>query len=513
LRRKLAALSAVFALALLVVGGFAARGAQAGPSTRVLVVGPGAAAASARHGTILQRLPIIGGVSAKIRAGELQALAAEPGVTRVVRDARMVQNGKTPVPTSTSVDTESGLVNYKYLTTLYPWDDNVSRNWDWGYDGRGVGIAIIDSGVAALPEFGSRLVQVQLDGRTETVNDEIGHGTFVAAIAAGYSKDGKFIGVAPRARIFGINVSRDKQIYSSDVISGLQWVLSNAHGTTNGVPNNIRVVNLSMTETTPSSYKNSLLDLAVERVWASGTMVVVAAGNTGKTLPADYAPANDPLAFTVGGMDDKATARLSDDEVASFSAGGTIGQLTTMDGFSKPEILASARLIETTAPGSILDAQAPLANRIAGTTYVKISGTSFAAPQVAGAAALLFQQNPGWSPDNVKFTLMDRARIVKAGTIVQLDVGAAINISSPGRANQGVPALVCHPGATCSNDGTSTIASIWDSSAWTSSAWTSSAWTSSAWTSSAWTSSAWTSSAWTSSAWTGTSDWSYMSWS
>jgi serine protease AprX len=509
LRRNLAVLSAVAIVLAVLVTGVAVPGAQGGLSSRVLVVGPGAATAAARHGVVLQRLSIIGGVSAQIRAGEVQALALEPGVTRIVRDATMVQNARGPSPApSTTVDTVNGLVNYKYLSTLYPWSDNVTRNWDSGFDGRGVGIAIIDSGVYPLPDFGTRLTQVQLSGRTETVNDTIGHGTLIAAIAAGFSKDGKFIGVAPRASIYAINISRNKQVYSSDVISGLQWVLENAH------TYNIRVVNLSMTETTPSSYKESLLDLAVERVWASGTLVVVASGNTGKTQAADYAPANDPLAFTVGGMDDQGTAQPSDDVVASYSAGGTIGSTKTMDGFNKPEILASGRLIHShPGIGTDLANQAPLINRIGTTGYVKISGTSFAAPQVAGAAALLFQQHPDWSPDNVKFTLLDRARTVKSGSIVQLDVGAAVNIWDPGRANQGVPALVCPPGATCLNDPSSTIAAIWDSSAWTSSAWTSSAWTSSAWTSSAWTSSAWTSSAWTSSAWTGASDWSYMSWS
>jgi serine protease AprX len=435
-----------------------------------------------------------------VRTSELGALAAEPGVTRIARDGRMAQTGKTPTPT--------GLVNYTNLTTLYPTDDDVQRSWDSGYDGRGVGIAIIDSGVAALPDFGSRLTQVQLSGRTETVTDTIGHGTLVAAIAAGQSTDGRFIGIAPRASIYGINVSRGKQIYSSDVISGLQWVLDNAH------TYNIRVVNLSMTETTPSSYKDSLLDLAVERVWASGTMVVVAAGNTGNSTPADYAPANDPLAFTVGGMDDKGTLRLSDDVVASYSAGGLIGSTTTMDGFPKPEILASGRLIESTpGTGTDLALEAPTANRIGTSGYVRISGTSFAAPQVAGAAALLFQQHPDWSPDAVKFTLSDRARIVQSGTIVQLDVGAAVNISTPaGLANQGVPALVCAPGTICL-DGTTTIASYWSSASWSSASWSSASWSSASWSSASWSSASWSSASWSSASWSGTGDWSYMSWS
>jgi serine protease AprX len=144
---------------------------------------------------------------------------------------------------------------------------------------------------------------------------------------------------------------------------------------------------------------------------------------------------------------------------------------------------------------------------------VKISGTSFAAPQVAGAAALLFHEHPGWSPDNVKFALMDRARIVKGGTIVQLDVGSALGAFALSAANQGVPALVCHPDATCLSDPTSTIASIWDSSSWTASSWTASSWTASSWTASSWTASSWTASSWTASSWTGLSDWSYMSWS
>jgi serine protease AprX len=494
LARALAAALTIFAL----VGG--ALTARAGIRThahrtaaaRVIVLGPGAERAAARHGTVRARLSIVGGVSATVRAGELDALSSERGVSRVVRDARVRQNAS-PIPTLPAA--------------LYPVDDDVLRSYEWGYDGHGVGIAIIDSGVRAGADFGTRLVQVQLPGRTETVDDTNGHGTLVAGIAAGSSPDGRYKGIAPGATVYGINVGRAGGLYSSDVISGLQWVLDNAHAY------NIRVVNLSVSETSSSSYKTSVLDLAVERVWASGTAVVVAAGNTGKTAPADYAPANDPLVITVGGMDDKGTLKLSDDDVASFSAGGLIGSLKTVDGFAKPEILASGRLVPSVlAPGTVLASQAPAANRVE-PGYVKISGTSFAAPQVAGAAAIVFQQHPDWSPDQVKYALIDRARTVQSGSIVQLDVGATVNVNYPiGAANQGVAALVCHPGSTCLT-GPGTVASTWTSSTWTSSTWTSSTWTSSTWTSSTWTSSTWTSSTWTSSTWTGASGWSYMTWS
>ncbi len=459
----------------------------------VVVLGPAAAHAAAKHGEIRPRLPLLGGVSAVVRGGELRALAAEPGVTRVALDRLMVKNGSTGTSSTPA--------------TTYPIDDDVQRAYDWGYTGAGVGIAVIDSGVGASPDFGSRLVQVQLGGQTGPLDDAHGHGTLVAGIAAGSSADGRFKGIAPGSTIYAINASRNgTSIYSTDVITALNWVFENAH------TYNIRVVNLSVSESTPSSYKNSLLDLAVERLWASGVLVVVAAGNTGAGAGSlDYAPANDPLAIAVGGMDDKGTTRLSDDDVASFSAGGLLGTTKTMDGFAKPDILAPGRLIASILkPGTLLDSQAPAANRVA-PGYAKISGTSFAAPQVAGAAAIEFQMHPDWSPDAVKYTLLDRARIVKSGSIKTLDVGATVNIWSPmGLANQGVAALVCHPGAACLT-GTS-IASIWDSSTWSSSTWSSSTWSSSTWSSSTWSSSTWSSSTWSSSTWSGTSDWSYMTW-
>jgi serine protease AprX len=461
-----------------------------GARENVLVVGTGAARAAARHGEIRARLPIVGGVSAVVSRDELGALAREPGVTRVVRDQRLVENALAVSRATT-------------LATLYPTADDVQRSWDWGYTGAGVGIAIIDSGVSASPDFGNRLVQVRLSGQDGSLDDVSGHGTLVAGIAAGSSADGRYKGIAPGATVYAVNVARNgTSVFSSDVISGLNWVFENAH------TYNIRVVNLSVSETTPTSYKQSLLDLAVERLWASGVLVVVAAGNTGMNPGSvDYAPANDPLVFTVGGMDDKGTAKLADDDIATFSARGT-----TMDGFVKPDLLAPGRRIASILPsGSALDAQAPAANRVAG-GYATISGTSFAAPQVAGAAAVLFQENPGWSPDAVKYTLIDRARTVKSGYLKSLDVGATVNVWTPaGLSNQGVPALVCHPGATCLTDSGS-IASIWDASSWTASSWTASWWTASSWTASSWTASSWTASSWTASSWTGTSDWSYMTW-
>jgi serine protease AprX len=347
-----------------------------------------------------------------------------------------------------------------------------------------------------------------MQGQGGSLDDVHGHGTLVAGFAAGSSADGRFKGIAPAANIYALNVSRGgTAVYSSDVITALNWVFENAH------TYNIRVVNLSVSETAPSSYKQNVLDLAVERLWASGVLVVVAAGNNG-TAPdsVNYAPANDPLVLTVGGSDEKGTAKLGDDTIASFSARGT-----TMDGFVKPDLLAPGRLVASVLkPGSYLDTQAPAANRIA-PGYATISGTSFAAPQVAGAGAIVFQMHPDWSPDQIKYTLIWRARSVQGGTLTTLSIGSLVNVWSPdGAANQGVPALVCRPNGTCQTG--TTIASAWDSSTWNSSTWNSSTWNSSTWNSSTWNSSTWNysstwnSSTWNSSTWNGGSNWSHTAW-
>jgi serine protease AprX len=453
----------------------------------VVVMGGGAAAAAAAHGRVEKRLGFIGGVAARVRAGELRHLASQPGVTYVAPDA--------PVQL-----TATGSVSAASLATIYPGRDSASNPWSAGATGQGVGIAVIDSGVTPSPDFGSRLTQVALDGQSGSLDDTVGHGTMVAGVAAGQSRDGKFIGIAPGANVYAINISRESGVYSSDVITGLKWVYDNAHAY------NIRVVNLSLTETVPSSYKNSPLDLAVERLWAAGVFVVVSAGNLGPGQ-IDYAPANDPLAFTVGAFDTMDTSGPGDDTLLTWSSSGK-----TVDGFTKPDLVAPGRHIAAPLPsGTSLDFHAPAANRVA-TGYATINGTSFAAPQVAGAAAIIFQWHPDYSPDNVKWALIakqgSKPRNSKIGS---LSLSSSYNYAgTPGRANQGVPALVCAPGTACLIDGT--VASSWDSSSWTSYSWNSYSWNSSSWNSYSWNSAAdWDSSSWTSYSWNSYS-WNSTSW-
>ena len=260
---------------------------------RVIVQGSAARAAASAHGRASKDLSLIGGVTASVRAGDLERLAHDPRVSFVAPDAPVALNATDSVSAAS-------------LVTTYPGRASASNPWSAGAIGRGVGIAVIDSGVTPSPDFESRLVQVRLDGQSGSLDDTIGHGTMVAGVAAGRSADGKFIGIAPGATVYALNINRPDGVHTSDVITALKWVFDSAH------TYNIRVVNLSLTETVKSSYRESLLDLAIERLWASGVFVSVSSGNLGQG-EIDYAPANDPLAFTAGAFDTMGSSGPGDD--------------------------------------------------------------------------------------------------------------------------------------------------------------------------------------------------------
>jgi serine protease AprX len=413
-----------------------------------------------------KRLGLIDADSAVIAAGDLQSLAKEEGVEFVAPDL--------PVqPTAAGTP-----ISFPLLSTLYPKIDGAPSAWSKGYTGEGVGVAVIDSGVAPLADFGSRLTRVQLSGQP-SIDDTYGHGSFVAGVLAGSSPDGRYVGIAPKASVYAIDVNDVSGVYTSNVIAGLDWVDANRQAA------NIRVVNVSLSETTAASYLSSPLDSAVERLWQHGLVVVVSAGNLGPGS-AVYAPANDPFVITVGATDNSDTLTTGDDFPASFSSGGK-----TQDGFEKPDVFAPGRHIPSTLPsGTTLALQAPLTNLLGG-GYATMSGTSFAAPQVAGAAALLVQQHPEWTPDQVKWLLAQTSRSI-GNSSRAIDIFAALSFTGGvGVANQGVTPAP-QPGATTSADGSVTSnTSSWNTSSWNTSSWNTSSWNTSSWNTSSWNFSNW----------------------
>lgn len=301
-----------------------------------------------------------------------------------------------------------------------------------GFTGKGVTIAVIDSGIYPHPELKDRItgwVDIA-SGRNEPY-DSFGHGTNVAGIAAGDGRlsQGKLAGVAPEASIVGVRVET-----ASEAIKGVQWVLENKDRL------GIDVVNMSLGDTPNLSYKDDLWTQLVEKSIVAGLVVVVSAGNEGSNFTSHSIsrPGIDPLAITVGAADLKGTLDTSDDIVAPFSSRGP----TTPDELAKPDIVApGVRIFGALAPNSRLD-QPELAH--VGRDYLGISGTSQATPIVAGAAALMLQANPKLTQAQIKDIIMQTARkYIKDDVMGQgagmIDIGKAVQQAAAMR-DQAAPA-------------------------------------------------------------------------
>ena len=176
-----------------------------------------------------------------------------------------------------------------------------------------------------------------------------------------------------------------------------------------GADDGIRVVNLSLGSSLAQSYRTDPLDAAVEAAWLHGIVVVAAAGNRGTAPDAVfYAPANDPYAITVGAVDDNGTKTTSDDTLAPWSSRGV-----TQDGFAKPDVVApGAHIVAPLAPDSDFRSLCP--SCIVDGRYFRVSGTSMAAPIVAGIAADLIAAHPTWTPNQVKGALTFTSEQVRA---------------------------------------------------------------------------------------------------
>jgi serine protease AprX len=295
------------------------------------------------------------------------------------------------------------------------------------YDGRGVGIALVDTGIQLHPDLDRSKnpdapIEVDLITREKGYVDTYGHGTHVAGIlnGSGLRSSGPdafrtFRGVAPGARLIALRALRpDGTGQTSDVLRAMDWVILHRR------EYNVRVLNLSLGHPITESFATDPLCRAVRAAVRNGITVVVAAGNQG-TLGTGFgtvlSPGNEPSALTVGAIDDNHTVARGDDVLAPFSAKGP----TLIDHIVKPDLVApGAFIVSLRAPGSQLDVthhdlvlQAG-AYRTDGDhsrdgDYFELSGTSLAAPMVAGTAAVMLQKDPGLTPAQVKTRLMASA--------------------------------------------------------------------------------------------------------
>ncbi|MFC7017619.1 S8 family serine peptidase [Streptomyces viridiviolaceus] len=258
------------------------------------------------------------------------------------------------------------------------------KAWAAGYDGKGVRIAVLDTGVDTNhPDLKNQVVASKNFSVSPDAGDKYGHGTHVASIAAGSGTKGggKFKGVAPGAKLLNGKVLSDDGFGDdSGILAGMEWAAEQGAD----------IVNLSLGGgDTPEI---DPLEAQVNKLSEQkGILFAIAAGNEGEFGDRTVgSPGSAAAALTVGAVDDN-------DKLAGFSSTGP-----GLDGAVKPDVTApGVDITAASAKGSIIAQE--VGEKPAG--YVTISGTSMATPHVAGAAAILKQQHPDWTYAELKGAL------------------------------------------------------------------------------------------------------------
>src|SRR5919202_160378 len=205
-----------------------------------------------------------------------------------------------------------------------------------------------------------------------------------------------------------------------------------------------------------------------------------------------YAAGNDPFVTTVGANDIGGTVWTNDDTAAPWSVYGY-----TLDGFAKPELAAPGRYIVGPVPAtSTLALERPAS--MEGTDYIQLSGTSFAAPVVAGAAAYLLAVHPTWTLDQVKGALMLTARPTPSAALMSEGVGEvnaakAVDVDAPSWST------------------TARLDASWSTSSWGSASWSTASWSTASWSTASWSTASWATASWGTASWS-TSSWGTASW-
>ena len=440
-------------------------------------------------GSVKKEFRQLGMVTAEIPANKVEMLRDVPGLI-VTLDSPVRTTGYTS-------------------SQLWPSSNGLTKLWP---DGPTSGpampaIAIVDSGIETdNASFGKRVIARQTFGRgsSGTGRDSRGHGTFVAGIAAGEAPG--YAGAAPTAPLVDLDVMDETGMaYTSDVIAACEWILKNK------AQYNIRVANLSLHAASILSIRYHPLNRAVEKLWFGGVTVVAAAGNYGTANGPSgvvHAPGNDPFVLTVGALDLGHKANVGDDSIAYWSAYGY-----TLEGFAKPEVVAPGRYMVAPVPmTSTLVAEKP--DKVVAPGYLQLSGTSFAAPVVAGLAAHVLARHPEFTPDQVKGAIMATARHVPEIQLLQQGRGEANAVRSASVKTAPNPNLALNRFLRADPAGGSLP--VFDAAAWAEAAWSEAAWSEAAWNEAAWSENgadaAWSEAAWSEAAWNEAA-WSEAAWS
>ncbi|MEV8508845.1 S8 family serine peptidase [Actinoplanes sp. NPDC051475] len=534
-------------------------GASTGSATPVsVIVRTGSAQDSARvqaavraaGGTVDRPLGLISGFAGHVPPAALPTLRTTPGVTAVTVDRavrlkadKWIDDGGKNAPVEAIKRAAGGKKQDKIVDTA-------------SLTGAGIGVALIDSGIAPIrgldqpdkvingPDLS---FESQVPGLANL--DTYGHGTHMAGIIAGSDPatpagTPRFDGLAPGAHLISLKVAAaDGASDVSQVIAAIDWVVT--HRGDAGL--NIRVLNLSFGTDSAQGATLDPLSYAVEAAWRKGIVVVVSVGNDGAAAPRVTMPAANPYVIAVGAADAAGTDTRTDDTVATFSSRGNTSR--------HADLLATGRsVVSLRNPGSYIDTEFPtarVADAAGNERLFRGSGTSQAAAVVSGSVALLLQQRPSLTPDQVKSLLVRTADPLAGADPVaagagQLDIAEAATLSPAKDSAQAFPpatgtgslegsrgtnhvvdgltgtllrgekdifgvAWTPKTWAPAAKDGKAWKAGAWNGSVWTGGAFTGTSWAAKTWSPAPWTGVNWAGRSWTGAAWAGRS-WTGRSW-
>ena len=441
-------------------GGYALIAVRHGATSQVARVAQDAGA------TETSALEAIDVVIARVSTPALAALRADPAVRLIAADGTVSAAGGRK-------DVERPGVNNVGVAAV-----DAPRAWHES-TGRGVAVALLDTGIAAHPDLeGSVVARVDFVGDGSTALDPGGHGTHLAGLIAGHGAS--FKGVAPDAKLVSLRVldaKGDGTLHA--VLGAIDWTLK--HRRDYG----IRVMNLSFGAAQLRSYQNDILAAAAESVWFSGVVVVAAAGNDGPLGRTVTTPGADPFVVTVGSLDDQGTAAAHDDRESEFSSRGP-----TLDGFAKPDILAPGeRVLSLRAAGSALDRIVHGQAEATPSLYTRMSGTSVSSALASGIAALVVAKHPTYSTTQVKGALVAGAHRVAGSPTPGADAPGSL-VARPARVNADlVPSRLLLE--MLARNGVSIASVSWEGISWESVSWETVSWEGVAWEGVNWETVAW----------------------
>jgi serine protease AprX len=479
-------------------------------------------------GTVTRRLSSMDVLVAEIPADALSTLRRLPGVLSVTPDAGVHLLG-----------TVDGVDPNKYPGSWLKVAKNTKliEMWQRGWTGRGVDVALIDSGVAPVEGLSVNVINgPDLSFESQAPNltnvDTYGHGTHLAGLIAGRDSsipaghededvDKAFVGAAPGARVVSLKVaSSDGATDVSQVIAAIDWVIE--HRNSDGL--NIRVLNLSFGTDSTQDYRLDPLAYAAEVAWLRGIVVVVSAGNSGFGTSQLNDPAYDPYVIAVAADDTRGTDDPKDDTIPSWQTRG--------NSLRHPDVVAPGKsIVSLRDPGGFVDTENPTA-RLGGSRFFKGSGSSQAAAIVSGAVATLLEQRPALTPDQVKFLLMNTAVPLAGADPVSQGEGL-INLHNAREAKPPTPAESTQswPRSTglgslqqsrgtvvASDDGVALLGEqtifgdVWDPMTWASATWDGTSWSGGSWSGRTWSGDCWCTESWSGRTWSGRT-WSGAAWS